>query len=168
MEQFLYILLGAVLSYIATTVVEQQKNKTKKKEESSAYILRTKLQLQSVNEAIDKLQTSFQYRDFFEVLKLDLLKELIQDLKNLKAGVVNLPSQMQEKFLSLLSDISMMHADILGIENFSANEASNIGLEGATFTNSAAFDEYFKRQRMQKYIELVDLKRRLDDFLKEI
>ena len=168
MKEFLLVALGAVLSYLATIVAEKQRHKKTIKEEKESYLLRAKLGLQTVNSAFEKLQDSYSYRNFFEIQRIDILDSQINDIQFIKIDIEKLTQGNQERLLILLSDIDLLAKNIRGVENFCFSSIEDIGKHKATFKTPEEHDTYFDKQRTQRLIELVEMKRRIEDFSRNI
>lgn len=94
----------------------------------------------------------------------------IKDLQTLKSDIEKLSFGRQEKFLTLLNDALLLAGSIRGIENFSASSRSQVGKDDPIFSfpNVDAYRIHFEKQRNQKLIDLIEVKRKIDDFLREI
>lgn len=133
-----------------------------------AYALRARLSLQSLNGALERLKDGYSYRNFFEFQKLDMIDNQIADLQFLKADIEKLSPEKQEKLLILLSDITLLAKEMRGLENFSVSSREDIKKSGKLFSTIEEHDGYFEKQRTQKLIDLVEIKRRIDDFIRGV
>ena len=163
---FLLVLFGGFLSYLATHLLEKQKYKKEREDTKLNYELQVKLGLQSFGSSLEKLKSGYSYKNIFEFQKIDLLDSQISDLQTLKGGVGNLSKNRQEKLLALISDITALIRDIRGVETFCFSE--DTGTVKSVFQSKEQHDDYFEKQRMQKLIDLVEIKRRIEDFLREL
>lgn len=107
MYEGLYVLLGALLTFAGTFLVESWKNSRERKEKTQNFILYTRQELNSVLKSLDKLKTVQDFRKYWDYIVLEKLNKSIQNLESEKKAAICLSkSELQETYIDLIADIS--------------------------------------------------------------
>ena len=163
--QVMYLFIGAVLSFLATSLVEGLKNWLVARGRREVYRTYARLQMSSVLNVLSKLKYSYESNSRYMPRDIALLVTAMEPLNSLRSDTTILPkSNNQEKLIELIADLNLYIADIkdLSAQNVSIVPAAESGtaVEGTdkttTITNSW----------IEKNIELIDLRRRCEELIK--
>ncbi|TAH33586.1 hypothetical protein EYC59_04640 [Candidatus Saccharibacteria bacterium] len=150
------IFLGAILAFLATGTVEWLKNNTKKLDRIRQYKLYARLQLASILKVLDKLKHSYENGGTYAQLIRDikLLEKASEPLNGVRSNTTILPEQdTQEKLIDLIADLNLYVSDISSL--VSAHGTPEDSTEG-------------DQKLLSKNIELVELRRRIEELIKAL
>jgi hypothetical protein len=165
----LFIFLGAFLTFLGTWVIEGFKNYKDKKERSQSFSLFLKLQLQSISKTLERLRVSLEKNNFYEFLSIKSLQVGVKELSGSRKDAVYLNSQsQQEKYFDLISDLDLYSVELENFEGFLGSQEKLIGTQGALFSTRVEFDAYCSRKRTEKLVELIEFKRKSEEFVKAL
>ncbi len=177
----LLIFLGALLTYISTSIIEWGKNRGERKEKSHNFKLVIKQELKTIEKTLEKLKTVFEYKFYYDYTILDKLRKNIDSFEAFKSDAIFLNNaELQEKFIDLISDISDYVASIRSLQDVYYNQQQKItedidnrAKKKLTAQTSIYKDhkenmDEFNRRSVEKAIDFVEIKRRLDEFLKQV
>lgn len=195
-NEFWFILLGAILSFIGQFIFQLIKNWLDIKAKTQNFILFVKLELELISKTLDKLQTALDYGLYYDYTLLDRVKESISSLEKARSDVIYLTNpELKEKFIDVISDVStyiiMVRATqeifyanrnrILETDNpqtetqipsaKSKTKAKKLTSEKKQLLLPENMEDVWKKfneQRTDKKIEYIEIKRRLDDLIKAV
>jgi len=167
MFEGLYVLLGAILTFAGTFLVESWKNLRERKEKTQNFILYTRQELNSVLKSLDKLKTVQGFRKYWDYSVLEKLNKSIQNLESEKKAAIYLPkSELQEAYIDLISDISFFVSDAIGMQQFYDSQKKELNKE--LFKTSDELTKFYEERKTEKSIDLVDIKRKIEDFIRQL
>lgn len=175
-----YIFLGSILTFLGAWLVEYQKDLRKRKDRKQNFIIFIKQELGSIGKTLEKLKSALEYQRAYDRLLIDRLSKSISGLDFARRDAVYLESvTAQARLLDLLSDISIFLNEISSIEAFyfeqkkllrqqtAAKDKGSGGVD-LLFKTFKDLEDYFSRRRAEKLVELIDIKRRIEEFVKAI
>ena len=166
MNEILLLLIGGLITFFASYIVEWIKYERSGKSKFQSFILRIRLEMEASNNILEKLRTSLEYKDFFEFDKIEAAKNQIRSIEDLKKEVAFLPIDIQGRFLDLILGYSALVNELMGLESFAANELRIINTPEGVFQSREAYDSHFSKVRLQKLILLKVYKRKIDDLVR--
>lgn len=166
-------IVGAIASFLANLRIETVRGRNKDREERENLTLALKLEFEACLKCLDELKGSLNTSHVYLFRWTGVLTKGTQNLDNLRLKLYLLQNaELQEKVLSLTTDISLLINDIEVVERWSNNLSNKppIGPNGAPISaeEQAVQQEQIKEQRRLKLVELVDLKRRLGEITKDL
>jgi hypothetical protein len=175
-NQVLLIFLGSLLTFASTWIVENLKNGKERREKQENFKIFVRQELRAVIKNFEKLKTILEYKSYYDYIVLGQLDKSVLNLDNYKKEAIYLPStNEQEKFIDLISDIASFVTDTRGIQNYYYDQAKPFNepgegqkKENPIFKTKKELDDYFESKRNEKAIDLVELKRRIEEFTREI
>lgn len=75
-------------------------------------------------------------------------------------------SKQQEAFIDLVSDISSLVSDIRGLQGLYDRQTKD--LDTKLFKDQDELKKYFEEKKVEKLIDLVDRKRKIEDFVRQL
>lgn len=178
MQQVGFIFLGSFLTFVATLLVAKLKDNRDRKEKEKNFKLINKLELKKIIKALEKLKTIYGLRNYFEYVTLESLEKSIKNLEDTHNDTIYLSNKVtQEKFIDLVSELSSFIASVKGVQNLFdiqqsliANDKQNANKikkgtarKESIFNNDKENAETFQQASTQKFIDLVEVFRRLDE-----
>lgn len=184
------ILIGALIAFISTNIVEYIKNWRERRDKTKNFKLFIKLELEVIAKTLDKLQIALSYGSYYDYLLLDRIKESIDNLEKVRSDVIYLSNpELKEKFVETISDISTYVATTRMVQQlFYADRDSSVKQENikpasvakkgrkinnknqqknVTPTLEQAW-KTFNERRTEKTIEYVEIKRKLEELIKSL
>lgn len=167
MYEGLYVLLGALLTFAGTFLVESWKNSRERKEKTQNFILYTRQELNSVLKSLDKLKAVQDFRKYWDYIVLEKLNKSIQNLESEKKAAIYLSkSELQETYIDLISDISSFVSDVNGMQLFYDSQKKELNKE--LFKTPENLTKYYEERKTEKSIDIVDIKRKIEDFIRQL
>ncbi len=162
-------IFGSIMTLIGSYLFEKRKRKMEVQYKRSVFSQRAKFALIALNDALEKLKVGYSYKNFYEFQRIDLFESCIEDIKFLKKDIdLLIPFEnKREKLLMLTSDISVLAKNLRGTENFYLSSLSEVGKKD-NFQTREEHTRFFEKQRTQHLIDMVDIKRRIDDFISSV
>lgn len=176
-NEVLLIFLGSLLTFASTWFFETLKNKRERKEKEKNFKLFISQEFRRVTKGLEKLNILLEKQNFYDQYVLGQLEKNTLNLESYKKEAYCLSStDIQEKFFDLISDISTYIIDGRELQTYYWNESKRLtGNISSDTVNEVVqqkdiqtLENYFNKRKIEKTIELVDIKRRIDDFLKQI
>jgi hypothetical protein len=181
----LFIFLGSILTFLSTWLVETIKNSRERNEKQENFKLFVRQELRALIKGFEKLKTILEFRNYYDYIVLNQLDKNVFNLESYKKEAVYLSSaDYQEKFIDLISDIASFVTDIRGMQNFyyeqvkpfnespekEQNEKEKKVLKKVNpiYKSKKELDDYFNSKKNEKAVDMVELKRRVDEFAKQI
>ena len=176
-----FIFLGSFLTFIASIIVEAFKQNKEKSGKAKNFKLIIKQELKVTTKTLEKLKTIFEYKTYFDYAVITALNKSIQNLESSSKDAIYLSSvDLQEKFIDLISDLSNFSTDIKGIQDLyydqerklDQDELNKKAIKQKTMKKESIFTDHkenaeaYMRKTTQKFIDLVEINRRLDEFIK--
>lgn len=174
-----YILLGAILTFIAMLIIELIRTYIEKRGKSSSFRLITRLELISLGKSLDKLKTVFEYKNYFEYVVIDEIRKGITTLDTRHHEFIYLTKERQEKLINLLSDLSKFTSNIKGVQDFFYDQQRKIvqdkqdanRIKKKLIKRSSFFEtdkenqESYDKKCTQLLIDLVEINRDIDEMI---
>ena len=170
MSNIYLIFLGSILTFLATSGVELFKWWMIRQGKRHNFILLSTQQLGAILKGLEKLKTVLEYKNYFDYSTLDILEKGAQTLENYKNDSIYLKSERsKEEFIDLITDVSLYVSDVRGLQNLYYEEGKkiNVGDPAAIFKTHDELLKYFNEQKGLKITDIVELKRRIQDFSRE-
>lgn len=173
----LLIFLGSILTFTSTWTVENLKNKRERNEKEQNFKLFIRQEFRAILKGLEKLNIILEKQNFFDNYVLTQLEKNVLNLESYRKEAFYVSSiELQEKFIDLISDISTYLIDARGLQNYYWNEANRLKgekkpvdkTEDIQQKSTQDLENFFNKRRIEKTIELIDIKRRIDDFLKQV
>ena len=147
------IFLGAFLAFLATALVEAFKNVFQERNKRTKYRLYVRLQLNSVLKVLNKLKHSYENSQKYLPRDIALLDKASEPLTGLRNDNTILPKgDTQEQLIDLIADLNLYMSDVKSLSAESGNEET----------------EETRASWMSKNIELMDLRRRIEELTKHL
>lgn len=182
-----FIFLGAVLAFLSSFLVETLKNRKEWAQKKKNFIIYIELELKALFMSLDKLKNNLESKRFFDLLIINILEQSVNNLGLSKKEAFYLEDySLQEKILNILSEATIFLNDLKGLENFAMAEREKLKNDLGTkkllkdndskikdhqtsiFKENKELEDFFSSRRTEKLVELIDLKRRIEDLVKEI
>lgn len=186
-NSILLILLGALITFISTNIIEYIKEWRKRRSDTKNFKLFIKLELAVMNKTLEKLQTGLQYGSFYDYTLLDRVKESIDNLEKVRSDVIYLSDpELKEKFIEIISDISTYIAMVRVIQQvFYDNRNKALGSvpinpdpqktggrkKNNNSQNQTTLEQVvdtFNKSKTEKSIEYIEIKRKLENLIKSL
>jgi len=172
----LFIILGALLAFAGTSLVEYGKWRRNRRDQNLNFRLLAKQELKVVHKTLDKLKGRFEAQRYWDYMLLDQLKKSVTDLEGYKRDSISLRSvDHQENYIDLVSDLSFFEAGTRGLQIFYYQQKDLLkgvekesGVIQKIFKTETELQSHFDRVSMEKTIEIVELIRRSDELAKEL
>ena len=175
-------IFGSLLTFLGTWLVERWKNSQERNERTRNFILYIRQEFLVISKALEKLKTVQEYKRYYEYRTLDRLDRSITNMESSKKDAIYLNSlERQETFIDLISDISTYVSDVRGIQSLYDDQKKQIpqpqpvikktkSKKQATglFASLPGLEKFYEERKTEKSIDLVDIKRRIDDFVKQL
>lgn len=175
------IFLGSFLTFLATFIIEWLKNRNLKNTKTKNFKLLIKQELQAIDKILDKLKTVLEYKNYYDYSILESLIKSVGILENYKKDAIylNNPTQ-QEVLIDLILDMSNYIHSVKSIQDLFYGEQRKIDVDieelkknkdykaTSIFKNHQENAETFQKVSMEKTIDLIEIKRKLDDFIKSL
>ncbi len=165
-----FIFLGSVLTFLATACVEYIKWVLIRREKKANFLLLATQQLAAIEKGFERLKVALEQKNYFDYLVLDSLDRGAKSLESYKNDSIYLRSgPAKEKFIDLITDISMYLADTRSVQQLFYAERTKISGRdpSAIFQTESELQKYFDGQKVQKSIDLIEIRRRISDFVRE-
>lgn len=184
------ILLGAVITFISTNIIEYIKKWRERRGKTKNFKLFIKLELEVIAKTLEKLQTGLSYGSYYDYLLLDRVKESVDNLEKVRSDVIYLSDpELKEKFIETISGISTHIATARMVQQlFYTDRDKALGQDGGNepevnnkkskksrnnkkkenpLTIEQAW-KTFNERRTEKTIEYVEIKRKLEELIKTL
>jgi hypothetical protein len=169
------IFLGAILTFVATSLVEMLKNWLATRNRRKRYSTYARLQLTSVLKVLNKLKYSYENNSRYLPRDIRLLEKALEPLNNMRNDSTTLSNNStQEDLIDIIADLNLYIADINNLDDLDPF----FQVPGAPAPDDkpprtpAAKEEStapnFESQWLEKNIELVDLRRRIEELIKSL
>jgi len=166
--QVLYILLGALFTYLSLWALEGQKNKHVRKEKERNFILFIRQELLSFSKGVDRLKNIFGQKNWFDLMTVGQLEKNLQNMESQRKESIYLRSQnLQEEFADLITE----SANILtGIRFLESNYLETIEKNKTSKQNNDFKDtvNFINQRRTLNLIDLIEIQRKISEYLKKI
>lgn len=165
----LLIFLGSFLTFLATILVETIKWWIGRNERKKNFILLSTQQLGAISKGLEKLKTVLEYKNYFDYTVLGILEKGAGELEGYKKDSIYLKSEKsKEEFIDLITDISFYLQDVRGLQNFYYEQQKDLGTPTSLFQTQLDLGRHFNEQKGLKMTDLIELKRRIQDFCREV
>lgn len=168
-----FLLLGSVLAFLSTFVLEYFKDKSEQQKKSKNIELVIRLELSTIDKTLEKLRTGLSYVNYYDFLILDRADKSVENLEKYRGEAIHLTNPiLQEKFIDLLSDISSYLAAVRGIQRLYYDNLKKIDEDKAHKDiheiEKEKNDELesFNQRKVDKSLEYVEIKRRLEELIR--
>lgn len=175
--QFFNIILGAFFTFLGLWLIEGIKNKNQLIEKRRNFIFFIKQELSSVSKGLDKLKEVLSYRNYFDFAVLTELEKNVVKLENIRTESVLLTTfTLQQKFIDLTATIANFSSSTRVLQSLYYDKQKEVEeIEKGINKNDKDPDEeknnldvFFNQNKIEKLISLIEIKRQIDDFLKQI
>lgn len=180
----LLIFLGSFLTFLTTLSIDIIKDRRERNEKRSNFKLFVRQEFRAVKLSFEKLKATLGSRNYYDYLVLTQLDKNIASLDSYKKESIYLSSiSLQEEFIDLISDLSLIITDIRALQNFYYEQSKSIDdtgsdkpsqenkgkkLQEVVYKSKKELDTFFESKKTEKSIDIIEIKRRIDDFLKKI
>lgn len=158
-------------TFLATLIVNDIRDRRSTEQQRKNFSVFVRLELEAVKGILDKLKTTYSNNNYFEYRLLDVLDKKLKTLEeSRKESVVIGDIDLQEDYLSLLTDLSLFASDVRGIQALKEQREKELKDK----TNQTSEDElkksldWVKDKSTEKLSEFVDLKRQIDGLIKSL
>ena len=174
------IFVGALLTFVATSLVEVLKNRQNTENRRKRYSTYARLQLNSVLKVLNKLKYSYENNSRYLPRDIRLLEKALEPLNNMRNDNTILSnSDTQETLIDIIADLNLYTADINNLDDIDPflqypvgavtekkqRSSQNTPEENAELSQRT---QNYESQWLEKNIELVDLRRRIEDLIKSL
>ncbi len=182
-SNLLFLLLGALITFISAYSIEIIKNWLRKREKSKNFKLFIRLELVVIAKTLEKLQTGLEYGAYYDYLLLDRIAESIKSLDKARTDVIYLTdSVLKEKFVDVISEISnyiavvrqiqqLFYSDRDKAQESKSKSSKNPKTKTQEATESLTIEgavELFHNRKIEKNIIYVEIKRKLEDLINDL
>jgi len=166
----LLIFLGSVLTFLATLLVETIKNNREASQRTVNLQLLIRQELIFVKKLLERLKTTLELKNYYGYDILDQLVKSLGVLESYKKDVIYLTTiDQQEEYIDLVSDLSSSLSNSRSLQTlFDTQKKLHDEDSKLTIGTFKELQEYFNQTKLQYSIEFVEIKRRIDEFLKKI
>lgn len=176
-SQVWLIFLGSLLTFISTWTVESYKNWREKIDRARNLGLVVKQELLIIVKALDLLKTTLDFRNYYDYSILSQVDESVQNLKLYKRDAIYFPSEDQQtKYIDLVSNISTHASGMRLLQNIYDDEKKRFANQDSVSTKLRSLaqgyfkslkdlEDYFEKQKVEKALIGIELKRRTEEFI---
>lgn len=182
----LLIFLGSLLTFGSSYLVEHLKNQREWSQKKENFLIYIELELKALENALEKLKNNLEAKKFYDLLIVNRIDQTVSNLELSKKEAYYLENYpLQEKIINILSDTTIFLNDLRGLENFSSAEQKKLkddiqtrgfvedkpkfkNYQTSIFKEFKELEDFFSTRRTEKLIELIDIKRRVEDLIKEL
>jgi hypothetical protein len=170
------IFAGAVLTFLSLLLIEMVKSYFSRGEKRRNLKIFLRLEFNAIIKLLDRLKKYIEENSIINYSVIDATWKVINELEGSRADIIYLPKNSdQEKFFDVISDLSSFLNDARFTQQFyydqkkliEGNEADSIQAE-KLYRNKTDLDTFFAQKRTEKLVELIDIKRRLEDYIKAV
>ena len=181
------ILFGAVITFISANIIEYIKDRRERADKTRNFRLFIKLELAVIAKTLDKLQTALTYGSYYDYSLLDRVKESIDNLEKVRTDVIYLSDpELKERFIDVLSDVSTYITSVRAVQQLFYDDQNKASQSDKQITRTPKAVktkkiskpnpipgiqevwDLFNKRMMQKTIEYVEIKRRLEELIKSL
>jgi hypothetical protein len=163
---FLVAFLAFLGTFLATLLVNLIRDRRSASQQRKNFSIFVRLELEAAKDILEKLKTTYSNQKYFEYRLLDVLDKKIKTLEDSRKDSVVIGNvEIQEQYLSLITDLSLFASDLRGIEAFKDKNKNELGDK----TDKASTDklkdsmDWVKDKSTEKLSEFVDLKRQIEE-----
>lgn len=178
MSQITNILIGGVIAsfssfvatFLATYLFEYLKENSIKKNSQRNLVIVLKLEFQTIKELLSKVKSTYEQSNYFSVPLLANISDQSSFLLNSRGAFISLEDEeLQEKTIKLILDVKNFASSANAIENFNSDERQKL-VEGShsIFKSDKDLGAFTEGKRTQALVEMTDLRRQVDDILREL
>lgn len=185
MNNIWFIFLGGFLTFASGYLVEFLKNRKEWGQKKNNFRIYIELELKALSDSFGKLKNNLEAKRYFDLLIINILDQSVSNLQLSKKEAFYLENYtLQEKILNILSEATIFLNDLRGLENIAITEREKLkedtdakkllkdqkykDIQSGIFKNNKDLEDFLNVRRTEKLVELIDLKRRIDELLKEI
>ncbi len=158
-----FVVLGSILAFITTLVVELLKNFYNKKELRKNFKTVLKLEFKHCILIIDKLNEDYSSNTFFSLKTIEQLDKNLNRIENLRKDTIYLKEETKkEEILTCINDLFVLASDIKANEQYAFSyyrEKEETPQEKESRIKSC------ERQRPMYSLKNVDIKRRVQGII---
>jgi hypothetical protein len=163
----LYIFLGAILTFLATALIEQLKNWRQSYTQQKSYRTYARLQLTAILKVLNRLKYSYESNGKYMPRDIALLATAMEPLNHIRNDTTILRNgAAQETLVDLIADINLYIADIKDISSEEPLEPVTVSETKKARKDSSPVPS--NNRWLEKNIELIDLRRRAEDLTKQL
>jgi len=153
LENTYTIFLGAFLAFLATALVEVIKNIIQSRNTQKKYKMFARLQLISVLKILNKLKHTYENSSRYLPRDIALLEKASEPLNSIRNdNTILKKADLQEQLIDLIADLNLYISDVKSLSADSGDDES----------------ETMRSSWMSKNMELIDLRRRIEDLSKHL
>jgi hypothetical protein len=165
------VVVGAAASYLANLRLDREKSRKSIEEQRKNLRLVLKLELVSALKGINDLKRSRDERTFFMLRWVGVIREAIKGWESQRSRLHLLrDAQLQELLINLMTELELFSNDIHTTENWQLDldKSPPLGPNGNELdqVERDRQQEIVKEQRRIHLIELMDLRRRLEEAIR--
>lgn len=173
---FLGVLVGAIVGAVGTYFANLRIEKIKAQDTSTSQEenlkLMLKLELEACQSGFDELKRDVEDKSMFMVRWMNIIDKSIRDLETFRGSFYLLEDKdLQNSLFRLVTDTSLFMNDLRVIESWWGDLQKNPPLSpnGPVLPEEKKIqEEHLKEQRRLKLVELVDLKRRIGETIRDL
>lgn len=174
-----YLFIGAFLTFLSSYTVENAKNRKETRERRENFKLIIKQELRSLLKVLEKLKNVSEYRKYFDAFITPQIESGLIRLENYKESYIYLPTiELQESLIDIVSEASLFIAEAKAQQsvhwnkineletkmNDAKNKKEKLEIDNETKEES----NYFNQQLIEKRVVLIEIMRRVDEYLKRL
>jgi hypothetical protein len=166
-------ILGSVGTYFANYKIEQVKVHNQDATQRRNLRLVLKLEFEAYQKSMSELKSSLETQGIYSFRWINLIKRNAGSVESLRLSFYALQDdELQERLYALVTDLSLFLGDVETIETWwnGLQQSPPITPNGsqANPSEKTSQENHLKEQRRLKLVDLVDLKRRVDEIAKEL
>lgn len=170
----LSVIIGSVLGFLATLFSARITSKRQISDQESSYTHYLRLELDPALKSLEDIRTSFEQKNHFDYLLLELLDNYVNNLQEARKQAYLIRNEkLQNELFSVINRISLLSKDMRGIQNY--EYADNETVDSETGKKRQMNQEELKSKidlirdkRQSKLMEILDLKREVRDVVNKL
>lgn len=168
------IYVGALLTFLSLVVIEFIKTQIITGRARKNFVVFTKLELKSVVKNLDRLKAKAEENSYFDFSVLNDVDKAILDLESARPDAIYLSDPLQEDYFDLITRLRGFSNDSRFLQNYLYDQTGLIENKKSESQAKKAFDNikelntFFNQRKLEKLVELIDLKRSIEEFIKNI
>lgn len=168
--------LGSVLTFFALVLIEYFKSILNRRDKRRNLKVFIRLELLSIIKLFDRLKKYIEENATINYIVIDATWKIVNELEKSHSEVIYLSKMSdRERFYDLISDIASFLNDARFTQQFYYDQKSlldktedHISKMESQHKDLDSLDNFFAQKRTEKLIELIEMKRRVEEYINEI
>lgn len=159
MNQIILIITGSILALASSFFIEIYRTYKNNKDNRKNIKIILKLELKNILVIFEKMLETYGAKHYFEFKTLDQFTDSLRRLDFSRDKIIFLKEEVRkEEIISLINSLSIFQSDVRSLENYA----------WGTTNTEGPHNEFCKGERQVIALKIIDLKRRVQDFINYI